>query len=64
MELWFKKLMAQISFSLMRLLDGMNGLFRILTGLETIDTGNGESVDMLSYLMKSSTVKNVWLAIV
>ncbi len=71
MEIFFKKLIANISFLIMRVLDGFFSLFKVYTGLENIGIKNDDSVvaeqmDIVTYFTENDVVMQAfyWILII
>lgn len=71
MELFFKKLIANISFLIMRVLDGFFSLFKVYTGLENIGVKNdegvvGEQTDIVTYFTQNDVVQQAfyWILLI
>lgn len=67
MEIFFKKLIADISFLMMRLLDGFFDAFNIYTGVDDLPTKNGqEATDIVSFFINNPTIEKVfyWILII
>ncbi|MDR2046655.1 MAG: hypothetical protein LBP79_01890 [Clostridiales bacterium] len=63
MEIWIKKLFAQIAFYMMRALDAMTGMFRALTGLSEVNVEGGSSTDLLTYFLENENITNAGVLI-
>jgi hypothetical protein len=63
MEIWIKKLFAQIAFYMMRVLDSMLNMFRTLVGLSPVNVDGKESTDILTFFLENDAVVNAGLLI-
>lgn len=67
MEIFFKKLIANISFLMMRVLDGFFDAFNIYTGIDDLPAKNGqEATDIVSFFINNPTIEKVfyWILII
>lgn len=67
MEIFFKKLIANIAFLMMRVLDGFFDAFNIYTGVDDLPAGNGqEATDIVSFFINNPTIEKVfyWILII
>ncbi|MDR2047183.1 MAG: hypothetical protein LBP79_04735 [Clostridiales bacterium] len=63
MEIWIKKLFAQIAFYMMKIIDSMFGMFRSLTGLSPVNVEGSGSADLLTYFLEDKNIQNAGLFI-
>lgn len=68
MEIFFKKLIANISFLMLRVLDGIMDLFSIFTGLETSVTSEKASAevqgtDILTFFMEQPIISKIFISV-
>ena len=69
MEIFFKKLIANISFLMMRVLDGIMELFSVFTGIQSSVTSaaaTGENVqgqDILTFFMEQPIISKIFISI-
>lgn len=67
MELLLKKLVADIAFLMMRILDGFFDAFNIYTGIDDLPAENGqEATDIVSFFINNPTIEKVfyWILII
>ena len=67
MELLLKKLVADIAFLMMRVLDGFFDAFNIYTGVDDLPAKNGqEATDIVSFFINNPTIEKVfyWILII
>lgn len=65
MEIAIKKLVANISFLIMRVLDKFFGLFKVYSGLEGVQVGEegGETVNLITFFMENPVILNAFFYI-
>jgi len=63
MDIMIKKFIAQLSFWMLRILDGMMGIFSVFTGMDSVNYGNGEGTDILSYFLNHEKIRRAWTVI-
>lgn len=70
MEIFFKKLIANIAFLIMRVLDGFFSLFKVYSGLEEIAVRENEdglvSKNLLTYFTENNVVAQAfyWILLI
>ena len=70
MEIFFKKLIANIAFLIMRVLDGFFSLFKVYSGLEEIAVRENEdgliSKNLLTYFTENNVVAQTfyWILLI